>query len=155
MYKPRDRTESLCVETRTGRCHRLDDRSQTEHTHTHRDIYLQLFGAVTYSHLQSTNYMTLHTCNGLFSRTTRLSQYQIAKTSPPERKITEADAPTIHPDPIRCPTSIIPHFLCWMPFLSEPSRFILAWAVATLQIYPGSGQALSYAGLHTQFCSVL
>jgi len=25
------------------------------------------------------------------------------------------------------PTSLIPRFLCWMPFLSQPSQFIVAW----------------------------
>ena len=28
---------------------------------------------------------------------------------------------------IQRPTSIIPPFLCWMPFLSQPFQFILAW----------------------------
>ena len=49
-------------------------------------------------------------------------------------KITEADTPTIQlgstPSGFRTnqwPTSIIPLFLCWMPFLPQHPHFILAW----------------------------
>jgi len=47
-------------------------------------------------------------------------------------KITQADAPTVrmvcHPCRlIGAPTSAIPTIFCQMPFLSQPSLFILAW----------------------------
>jgi len=49
-------------------------------------------------------------------------------------KITEADTPTIRlgstPSGFRTnqwPTSIIPLFLCWIPFLPQHSHFIMAW----------------------------
>jgi len=47
-------------------------------------------------------------------------------------KVTQADATTIWMDchPILtdwCPPLPSPPFLCWMPFLAQPSQFILAW----------------------------
>jgi len=47
-------------------------------------------------------------------------------------KITQADTPTIWMDccPIQtnwCPISAVTSFLCRMPFLTQPSQFILAW----------------------------
>ena len=47
-------------------------------------------------------------------------------------KITQVDTSTVQMDchPFQtnwCPISAIPSFLCQMPFLAQPSQFILAW----------------------------
>ena len=69
------------------------------------------------------------------SGTNRVSRYQKVHFAIfwSKMKITQADAPTIwmdcHPiQTIWCPHLCHPHhFLCRMPFLTQPSQFILAW----------------------------
>jgi len=62
LYKPRDKTMSLCDETHTGHCHRRDGRSQTKHKQT---FMLAIYTALLCNNLQP--FTINHICSHFLS----------------------------------------------------------------------------------------